>query len=297
MATDWTFQGTWPYRPKWFDTTDGRMHYIDEGQGRPVVMVHGNPTWAYLYRNFVGPVVGAGYRVIVPDHLGFGRSDKPKEPARYRIGPHADRLEALLQSLDLREATMVVQDWGGPIGLAWATRHPERVRSLFVLNTFAHRPRARVKLPFALRLFRTPGLGELLVKGMHVFVRGFMFTQGVVNRDRLTAEVKRAYLQPHPTWSTRTPILVFPREIPAGPEGRVADLTAGIEAGLEEHFRTKPAHIAWPMRDPAFTTGILELWLRTLPDAEVTRVEDAGHYIQEDAHEIVVPKLVEFLAR
>jgi haloalkane dehalogenase len=297
MSTDWTFQGTWPYEPKWFDTPEGRMHYIDEGEGRPVVMVHGNPTWGYLYRHFVDPVVEAGYRVIVPDLLGFGRSDKPKSPAVYQIGPHADRLDALLESLDLHDVTAVVQDWGGPIGLSWAVRHPERVRSLFILNTFAHRPRGKVKLPFIIKLFRTPGIGELMVKGAHVFVRGFMFRQGVKQRDRLTPEVKRAYLEPHGSWSSRTPILVFPREIPAGPEGRVSDLMAPIEAGLEEHFRSKPAHIAWPMSDPAFTKDILAMWKGTLPDAEITEVEGASHYIQEDAPEVVVPALVEFLKR
>lgn len=102
------------------------MHYVDEGQGRPVVMVHGNPTWGYLHRNFIGPVTEAGFRAVVPDHLGFGRSDKPDEPDLYRIRMHAERLESLLQALDLQDATVVVQDWGGPIGLYWATQHPER---------------------------------------------------------------------------------------------------------------------------------------------------------------------------
>jgi haloalkane dehalogenase len=298
MTTDWTFSGTWPYEPKWFDTPDGRMHYVDEGSGRPVVMLHGNPTWGYLYRNFIGPVTEAGFRAVVPDHLGFGRSDKPDDPEHYRIARHADRLDALLESFDLTDATVVAQDWGGPIGLSWAARHPDRVRSLFVLNTFTHRPRAAVKLPFILRLFRTPGVGEVMIKGLHVFVRGFMFQQGIVKKDRLTRTVKSAYLSPNASWSTRTPILVFPREIPGGPEGPVSDLMAEVEAGLREHFRDKPVHIAWPMKDPAFTPDMLEsLWLDTFPDAEVTRVEDASHYIQEDAHEIVVPKLVEFLNR
>lgn len=297
MTTDWTFQGTWPYDPEWFDGADGRMHYIDEGAGRPVVMVHGNPTWGYLYRNFVGPVVAAGYRVIVPDHLGFGRSDKPDRAELYQIGAHAERLEALLESLDLSDATIVVQDWGGPIGLYWATRHPERVRSLFILNTFAHRPRSAVKLPFALKLFRAPVVGELMVKGFHAFVRGGVFRMGVRNRDRLTPEVRAAYLAPHPKWSSRTSVLVFPREIPSGPEGRVSDLIGAIEEGLSEHFGDRPVAIAWPMQDIAFTPEMLEVWRGTFPNADITKIDGASHYIQEDAHEIVVPKLVEFLGR
>lgn len=122
---EWTFGGTWPYAPRWFDSADGRIHYVDEGSrtGRPVVMLHGNPTWGYLYRNFIPPLVDAGFRAIVPDHLGFGRSDKPCDRELYRIHRHADRLDALLEPLDLHKATVVAHDWGGPIGLAWAAGH------------------------------------------------------------------------------------------------------------------------------------------------------------------------------
>lgn len=174
---DWTFGGTWPFEPRWFDSRDGRMHYVDEGprDGPPVVMAHGNPTWSYLYRHFIPPLVKAGYRAIAPDHLGFGRSEKPDSAELYRIPRHAARMEALLESLDLKNATVVVQDWGGPIGLSWAARHPERVGRLAILNTFAHRPPEKVQLPLPLKLFRMPGLGEFLVKGLHAFVKVFVF--------------------------------------------------------------------------------------------------------------------------
>jgi pimeloyl-ACP methyl ester carboxylesterase len=297
-VTDWTFGGLWPYEPLWFDSADGRMHYVDQGprDGTPVVMVHGNPTWGFLYRNFIPPLVDAGYRAIAIDHLGFGRSEKPDQPDLYTIRRHAERAEALLESLDLDRATVVPQDWGGPIGLSWATRHPERIRSLFILNTFAHRPRDRVKLPLPLHLFRTPLVGEVMVKGLDLFKRVFLFRAGVVHRDRLTPDVKSAYFAPHPSWSSRTPILVFPREIPSGPEGPVSDLLAEIEQGLERDFRSKPVAIAWAMRDIAFTPEVLErAWLQTFPDAEVTRLDDAGHYLQEDAHERIVPLLLQHL--
>jgi pimeloyl-ACP methyl ester carboxylesterase len=188
LATDWSFGGTWPYEAHWFDTPDGRMHYVDEGprEAKPVVMLHGNPTWGYLYRNFVKAVVDAGGRAIVPDYLGFGRSDKPDRGELYTIRRHAERLEALLESLDLRGATVVPQDWGGPIGLYWATRHPERVERLFILNTYAHRPPGKVPLPLPLRLFRTPIVGELMVKGLDLFKRVFLFRVGVVHRERIT---------------------------------------------------------------------------------------------------------------
>jgi pimeloyl-ACP methyl ester carboxylesterase len=300
VTDDWTFEGSWPYEPRWFDSADGRMHYVDEGprDGRPVVMLHGNPTWGYLYRNFIPPLVEAGHRAIVPDHLGFGRSDKPDRPELYTIRRHAERMEALLESLDLRDATVVPQDWGGPIGLYWASRHPERCRGLFILNTYAHRPPGEVPLPLPLRLFRRPGVGELMVKRLDLFKRVFLFRAGVVHRERLTPTVKRAYLAPHPTAASRTPILVFPREIPAGPTGPVSDLLAEVEEPLTKHFREKPVGIAWALKDIAFTEMVLEqLWLRTFPDAEVLRLADAGHYLQEDAHERIVPALIEHLRR
>ena len=296
---DWTFSGTWPYEPRWFDSADGRMHYVDEGprDGAPVVMVHGNPTWGYLYRHFIDPLVDAGYRAIVPDHLGFGRSDKPDQSSLYTIPRHAERLGALLDSLDLHEATFVVQDWGGPIGLSWVAANPDRVARLAILNTFCHRPPEKVRLPLPLRLFRTPGVGELMVKGMHAFVRQFLFKAGVVKRDRMTDEVKAAYLAPHPTWSSRTAILVFPREIPSGPEGPVSDFCARAHEGLAV-FADRPVLICWPMKDIAFTPEMLDrLWLADFPDATVVRIEEAGHYVQEDAHEIVVPALLEHLSR
>jgi len=303
---DWTFDGTWPYEPKWFDSPDGRMHYIDEGPrgGRPVVMVHGNPTWGYLYRNFVGPLVAAGHRAIVPDHLGFGRSDKPADRELYRVPRHAQRLDALLESLDLHGATVVPQDWGGPTGLYWATRHPERVDALFILNTYAHGFRRdalppgkdKVPLPLPLHLFRMPVIGEVLVQGLDAFKRGFLFGQGVVHRERLTPTVKRAYRDVHAGWAERLAILVFPREIPVTGEGPVVEMTTAIEAALKEHFRSKPVHVAWAMKDVAFLPSYLEtLWLDTFPEATVTRLDDAGHYLQEDAHEHIVPELVRFV--
>ena len=145
---DWTFGRTWPYEPRWFESADGRMHYVDEGprDGRPVVLVHGNPTWGYLYRNFIPPLVAAGNRVIVPDHLGFGRSEKPGEAELFRVRRHAERFDALLESLDLNGVVLVPHDWGGPISLWWATHHPGRVAGLFILNTVVTNSPAKTTL-------------------------------------------------------------------------------------------------------------------------------------------------------
>lgn len=296
MSTDWTFGGLWPYEPQWFDTPEGRLHYIDEGprDGNAIVLAHGNPTWGFLYRNFVGPLTQAGYRVIVPDFLGFGRSDKPKDRAAYDAAAHVQRLIALLDSLDLHHATVVPQDWGG-LALAWAVARPERVDRLFVLNTTAHNP-DHFRIPFALKLFRAPGIGEIMVKGLSLFHRLFLFKAGTIHQERLTPEVRRAYLAPHPTWSSRTGVLEFPRQIPAGPVSPVAPLLTDLETGLEREFKGRPVEIVWAMKDVAFTSDVLEKqWLKTFPEAKVLRLPDAGHYLQEDAHEEIVAELLDFL--
>jgi pimeloyl-ACP methyl ester carboxylesterase len=175
--------------------------------------------------------------------------------------------------------------------------HPERVAGLFILHTFAQRPPGEVELPLPIRLFRTPGVGELMVQGLGLFHRVFLLRAGIMHRERITPEIKRAYLAPHPTWRSRTGVLAFPRQIPTGPDGPVADLAGRIEVGLEQIYRHRPVTIVWAMRDIAFTPEMLDrLWLKTFPDARVTRLADAGHYLQEDAHERIVPQLLTFLA-
>ena len=135
------------------------------------------------------------------------------------------------------------------------------------------------------------------MKGLDAFKRGFLFGQGVMHSDRLTPTVKRAYREVHQGWSERTPILVFPREIPVTGEGPVVAMTTEIEEGMKRDFRSKPVHITWAMKDPAFLPAYLDtLWLDTFPDATVTKLEDAGHYLQEDAHERIVPELVRFVS-
>jgi pimeloyl-ACP methyl ester carboxylesterase len=294
---DWTFGGSWPYQPHWYETAHGRMQYVDEGSrdAPAVVLVHGNPAWGYLYRNFIPPLVENGYRVIAPDLLGAGRSDKPDRPDVYRIRRHAERMEQLLESLDLRDATLVPHDWGMH-SLYWAIRHPERLRGLFILNTMAHRRREEIELPLPIKLFRRRVTGPLLVKRLDLVRRFFLFKFGIAHQDRITPEIRRAYLAPNPTTASRTGVLIFLQEIPTRPDDPISRFWGELEDGLEQHFRSKPVGIAWGMKDRAFTPAVLEeLWLGTFPHAVVTRVPDAGHFVQEDAHERVVPALLAHL--
>lgn len=294
---DWTFGGRWPYEPRWFDTTDGRLHYIDEGgrDGRPIVLLHGNPTWGFLYRHFVEPLRHAGHRVVVPDFLGFGRSDKPADPNRYRTAEHVRRLTALLDSLDLCGTVLVPQDWGG-LGLAWAAARPERLAGLFLLNTTAHPPTDRWKLPLPLRLFRMPGVGEVMVQGLGLFHRSFLFGIGIKNRERLTGPIKKAYWAPHPTWGSRTATLAFPRQIPISPDDPLSHFYRELEGDLRERLDSVPVRIMWAMQDVGFTPSMIDLWLSTFPHADVIRLDGAGHYLQEDAYERIVPSLLDFVS-
>jgi pimeloyl-ACP methyl ester carboxylesterase len=297
-AIDWQLGGTWPHPPRWFDTAHGRMHYVDLGppEASPVVLVHGNPTWGYLYRAFVPALLAAGRRVIVPDHLGFGRSDHPSDPAAYAVELHLERLSALLDALSLEGATLVLHDWGAPLGLGWAVGAPERVAGLVVLNGFVRRPTGRVPMPLGLRLFRLPVAGELAVQGLHGLVRAFVFRAGMARPERLDAAARAAYLAPNPTYGSRAAQLAFARAFPAGPDGPVAELLGRVHAGLAA-LRSRPALIAWGGRDVVFGDAALAAWREDLPQATVLRLPEAGHLVQEDAPEVLVPAVVDLLAR
>jgi haloalkane dehalogenase len=297
-TANWTFGGTWPFEPRYLDADEGKLHFVDEGprDGRPVVMLHGNPAWSYLYRRFVPALTAAGHRAIAVDLLGFGRSDKPPEAAAYAIERHVARLEQLLDSLDLRDACLLVHDWGGPIGLPWAARNPDRVSRLMILNTFAPRLPGPMGKRATLRMLRTPLVGEMIATARAGLTEDFLFKAGVVHRDRLDDDAKRAYRAPHPDRASRAGVIAFPRQVPLSEDTSVARLTRETADALERDFRGRPARICWGMRDVLFSDAVLDLWRQTFPDAPVTRIDDAGHFVQEDAHARVIPDLLELLA-
>ena len=298
---DWTFGGTWPYEPRWFTTSDGiRIHYVDEGprEGESVVLLHGNPTWSYLYRHFIRRLADAGFRAIAHDQMGFGRSDKPERESEYTIQRHARHFGELMNELGLDGVTLVLQDWGGPVGLAWAVERPEHVRRLVLLNTFAgsslpDHPKGP-PLPFKLLRARRPG--DFLMKRLNVFTRVIVFRGGIADRERLGEGERAAYLAPHPTPASRAGVAAYPRLIPWDAGNPTAPLGRHIEENLSR-LAERPVLICWPGQDPAFKQRTLAFWRGRFPHAEVHAFDDASHYIQEDAHERVVPLLVEWLRR
>jgi cis-3-alkyl-4-acyloxetan-2-one decarboxylase len=276
---DWTFGGTWPYEPCWLSTDGIRIHYVDEGpgDGPPVVMLHGNPTWSYLYRRYIRGLADAGYRAIAYDQLGFGRSDKPRSAGEYSLERHERHFAALADELALDGVTLVLQDWGGPIGLRWAAEQPQRVRRLVLLNTFSQ------TAPTGRGPFRWPLTRDLLVKVVHFYVRGFLFRGGLRHPERLGENERAAYLAPHPTSSSRSGILAYTR-LAADP--------LPMEA-----LRGKPVLFAWGLRDRALHDVALRRWQERLPGGDALELEDSASFVPEDAPEESLQAILGFLER
>lgn len=272
----------YPFEGRFLDLDGIRMHYLDEGDGPPVVMVHGNPTWSYYYRHLV-LALRESHRVVVPDHIGCGLSDKPGEDAYpYRLERRVEDLERLIDHAELDgKVTLVVHDWGGMIGMAWAVRHPERVERLVILNTSGFHLPAGKRVPLSLRLSRSV-LGAFLVRGLNLFCRGAL--RYCATQRRLTPGERRAYLAPYDSWDHRLAVHRFIQDIPIRPTDSGYDMVSEIQAGLE-HFRDTPTLLLWGMRDFVFDPSYLEEWERRMPHARVHRYEGAGHYVLEDARD------------
>lgn len=297
--TDWTFEGTWPYEPRFFATEDGPMHYVDEGPrtNRTCVLLHGNPTWSYLFRKLIGPLAADGHRVISVDHLGFGRSAVPDGPQRFTIERHSTRLASLLDSLDLRDVTLVVHDWGGPIGLPWAARRQDVVHGLALLNTFAPTLPGPMGQRASLRLLRSRLLGPTLVKGRNVPTEEFLFKAGTAHPEAFDEMTKAAYRAPHPDRRSRTPMLVFPRQVPFRTDHPVAKSMNAASEALRVQMRDKPVAIWWGMADVLFGKDGLSQWEQVFPHAQVHRMADCGHFVPEDAPQHLLHDLRDFMRR
>lgn len=284
----------YPFEGSFFDRGEGvRMHYLDEGQGDPVVMVHGNPTWSFYYRRLV-LALRDRHRCIVPDHVGMGMSDKPGDDRyAYTLEQRVDDLEALLEDRGVdRDVTLVVHDWGGMIGMAWAARHPERVARLVILNTAAFPLPADKPFPWPLWLTRTP-VGAVLVRRFNAF--SAVASRVCVTRAPLPEDVRRAYTAPYDSWDDRIATLRFVQDIPLrrGDRGwHILEATARKLPSLA-HL---PALICWGDQDFVFDLAFLREWRKYLPDAEVVRFPDAGHYVLEDAADEVIELVERFLA-
>jgi haloalkane dehalogenase len=278
----WIPEELYPFESHYAEIEGARVHYVDEGNGPPLLLLHGNPTWSFLYRELIQGLRDR-YRCIAPDYPGFGLSEAPPDYG-YTPAEHADVLEGLLLELDLKDVTMMVQDWGGPIGFACATRHQERFAGFVVGNTWAW-PKSDAGTQFFSRLMGGP-VGGFLILRRNFFVERIV--PGGVRRKKLPGAVMDAYRGPFPDPESRRPVHVFPGEIL-----RSRPFLAEIERGLPE-LRVRPALIVWPTKDVAFREPERRRWEEVFPNHETRILEGAGHYIQEDAPEEIVSAIREW---
>ena len=287
-------QSLYPFADHFFDRGGLRLHFLDEGQGEPVVMLHGNPTWSFHFRALV-LALRDHFRVVVPDHMGMGLSDKPGDGQyRYCLQSRADDLTALLDHLGLvRGVTLIGHDWGAMIGMAWAVRFPERVARLVVLNGAAFHVPSDAHVPAALHVVRNRALGALALHSSDFFIRAAACS--CCTRRPMPAEVLDAYLAPYSNWADRIALLRFPQDVPLVASDPSYGLVSTIEAGLTQ-FRQTPALICWGERDVVFPPRVLDIWRGHWPHAEVHRFPDCGHWLLEDAPDEIAACMRAFLA-
>lgn len=278
----------------YFSINSKQMHYLEGGKdnAETVVMVHGNPSWSFYYRHLFSVLIDT-YHCIVPDHIGMGLSDKPdKGEYEFTLKQRVDDLDALLTSLGVdNNLTLIVHDWGGMIGMAYATRYPDKIKRLVISNTAGfHIPQGK-QVPWQLKLSRMPVIGSLLIQGLNAFCRGGVIQ--CVTRRPMSKEIKNAYLAPYDSWMHRFSVLRFVEDIPLDKSHPTYDMVDQVDRNLQQ-FSKVPMLVCWGLNDFVFDVHYLNEWKKRMPDAEFHEY-DAGHYLLEDAGDEVVPVIQAFL--
>ncbi|MGH8025240.1 MAG: alpha/beta fold hydrolase [Pseudoxanthomonas sp.] len=292
----------YPFTPKKFEVRPGlSMSYLDEGPREGgvaapevVVMLHGNPSWSYYWRNLVSGLSDR-YRCIVPDHIGMGFSDKPGDrDYDYTLQSRIDDVAALLDHLGIGgPITLAVHDWGGMIGFGWALTHAAQVQRLVITNTAAFPLPTAKKMPWQLSLGRDSKFGGFLIRAFNAFSSGASY-QGV--ETKMPADVRRAYVSPYDSWANRISTLRFMQDIPLHPGDKAWALVEAAGQRLPQ-FADRPAFIGWGLKDFVFDKHFLAGFASALPNAEVTAFDDAGHYVLEDKQAELIPAIRAFLDR
>ena len=295
-----TFGGSFPFEPHFSTAAGFRLHYVDEGNGEPIVCLHGEPTWGYLYRRFI-PLLAHTHRIVVPDYMGFGKSETPQN-REYTLRTHVENLEALIGELDLHDITFVLQDWGGAIGSAYTVRNPARVKRLFLINTLLVDP-APPAADFAPRLFNSrwfqwvtkhhgEGTLEQVLGNLGSTVLSLMKIIGFENSAAVDDAWIDAYSAPFPAREDCRGAIAFPLDVV---NGTAMQFDVGTEADFEKLWR-KPAMLAEGMRDHAIPPDLaIERFRARYPHAPVVELPTAGHFCQEDAPETLIALLQQFL--
>jgi len=287
----------WPFQPRFARVNGWRMHYVDEGAGDPVVLLHGNPTWGFLYRDFVTPLTAAGHRVIIPDMIGFGLSEKPTREHAHSLDGHIANLTALLRQLDVQRATLVCHDWGGPTGLGFALSNSPRVRALVLMSTWAWPlPPAEFHTRiFPWRLMHAPLIAAYLL-GRHNALAGRGIYLSVVDRQRFAARAMAAYEAVLPDPASRLLTWVWPRWIPLDASARALPRFVWLEQQLSAC--KLPALLIWGREDDVFDPAIFTTRFKLLlPHAEGPHLVTGRHFLQEDSGPEIAAHICDFLRR
>ena len=289
------FRRLYPFQSHFLNLDGLRYHYLDEGQGEPIVMLHGNPTWSFYFRNMVRGL-SSKYRCIVPDHMGCGLSDKPgTDQYGYRLQDRVADLEKLIRHLALGpKINLMVHDWGGMIGMVFALRRPERIHRLIITNTAGFFPPKQKGLPFRLWLIRhLRFLAVPAVLGLNLFARSALY---MAPRKPLPYAVKTGLIAPYDSPRHRIATLKFVQDIPVAKQDSSFDLVKWVDDHLHR-LSHLPILLLWGRHDFVFDTDYLAEWRRRFPEAESRLFSDGGHYLLEDQPDAVLAKVKDFLKK
>lgn len=283
---DWLDRKEYPFAANFFETPAGKMHYVDEGRGEVVLLLHGNPAWSFLYRNLIKQL-SPHYRCIAPDLIGFGLSDKPYE-WNYLPEDHAQNVTALIDHLGLKDITLVVNDWGGPIGMHYAVNHPQNIKRLIVLNTWAWRVDDDFHYTSFSAMMGGP-LGRFLIRHFNFFANSFMRV-AFGDKRKLSRHAHAHYRNALPTKESRKGSWVFPRRIIHSTPwlGEIWDKIGTL--------KDKPTLFVWGMKDVAFREKELQRWQSALSNSRTLRLPTVGHFVAEEAPEELAQTVQAFLA-
>jgi haloalkane dehalogenase len=282
-----TFNGTFPYEPHFKEINGFEMHYIDEGSGDPIVCLHGMPTWSYLYRKFIAGL-SQEYRVVVPDQMGFGRSDVPQNKP-YLLKQHLKNTKQLLNQLNLKKITLVFQDWGGPIGFGYAVDYPEKIERIVIMNTSIGVMKEGSK-PWYLPLEKK-GEYEKFIRDIAGLIK-----MGIFNKDKITPTLIKAYTEPFIHDISFIGAFAWPKDIPIGESHPSTSTMHHIRNNLHI-LNDKKKILIWGMKDPIFPKWMINWWNKIYPGIETHKIENASHFLQEDAPDQIISIILDFLNR
>jgi len=289
-----SWKDLYPFTGRRLDLGGYAMHYLDEGKGETVLMVHGNPTWSFYFREVV-KALSPNYRCIVPDHVGMGLSDRPKDSRYdYTLKSRVDDLDTLMERVaPTGPVTLIVHDWGGMIGMSWAVRHPERIKAIVALNTSCFRLPEEKPFP--------PGLTIMRGNLTGIPLRAFAFVRRVVLRSctakvTLTPDQMDGYHEPYDGWTASRAVHRFVQDIPLEPGDPAWDTVVDTESKLGK-LKDVPMLLPWGLKDWVFDEAFLNGWIKRFPKAVVKRFPDSGHFLLEDSGPEVVALIKDFVAK